>query len=214
MKRLNIYSLRTWAGPKFERFAEKAPKCITPDMLTVISFLLAIVSAFFYYYSGKNFPFLFLLFALVFLMLSSFLDALDGALARVRRNSTLRGDFLDHVFDRYADIFLFGGIIFGGYTTYQIGFLAVIGVLLTSIFGTRAQALGLSREYRGILGRASRLLILILVTLLNIIYPEKIGVDWLNFSFLGWAMLIFATLGNLTALQRFIYIQRALDKSR
>lgn len=52
---------------------------------------------------------------MVFLNAAS--DAMDGALARRIGTADLRGDFLDHVIDRYADIFIVCGIFFGGLCT-------------------------------------------------------------------------------------------------
>jgi len=75
--------------------------------------------------------------------------------------------------------------------------------------GTQAQAVGLSRVYGGLIGRADRLLIIIVATLLSLIYPYPIPasglLNLLSFSFLGWTIVIFAVLCNVTALQRFFY---------
>ena len=211
---MSIYSIRRRA----DKFLRKIVKIfivfqIRPDFLTASSLFCAAVAAIFFWLSGKRiYPSLIL--AFLFLVLSSLFDALDGPLAREMKIATKKGDFLDHAFDRYADVLVIGGIIFGGYAKYEIiGFLAVCGVLLTSYLGVQAQALGLPREYRGILGRAYRLGILILLTLLNIIFSGEIGIGWIKFSFLGWSMVIFAVLGLLTAFQRTLYLWLALSKS-
>lgn len=215
-KEVNIYSLRNKAD-KILRKVVRAfiPLHITPNFLTVLSLIFAAISAFFFYFSGVNSCILYLLLAGIFVVLSSIFDALDGPLAREMNIAGERGDFLDHAFDRYADVLFIGGIVFGGYAKYEIiGFLAVAGVLLTSYFGVQAQALGLPREYRGILGRAYRLVILILAVLLSLVYPGEIGTNEFSLPILGWIMLIFGALGILTAIQRTIYIFRDLPKSR
>jgi len=43
-------------------------------------------------------------------------DALDGKIAKVTGKASARGDFLDHVLDRYADVFMLAGIILGPYS--------------------------------------------------------------------------------------------------
>jgi len=209
---VSIYSLRT----KTDRYLRKVVRVfiligVEPNSLTLCSLFFAGVAAFFFWFSGQErYPSLIL--AFLFLLASSLLDALDGPLAREMKVVSKKGDFLDHAFDRYADILLIGGIVFGGYAKYEIvGFLAVAGVLLTSYFGVQAQALGLPREYRGILGRAYRLGLLIVFTFLNIVFPGEIGIGLVKFSFLGWVMVIFATLGTLTAFQRTIYLWLALS---
>ena len=52
----------------------------------------------------------FLALALVLLLANSYLDALDGKIAKLAGRASARGDFLDHVLDRYADVFLIGGV--------------------------------------------------------------------------------------------------------
>jgi len=149
---------------------------------------------------------LLLLFAGILVAVNAFLDTFDGVLAREAGIASKKGDFLDHVIDRYADMFILCGIIFGGYVSWEIGLIAIIGILLTSYMGTQAQAVGLGRIYGGMVGRADRLLLIIAATILTWLYPYHA----LGFSFLGWCMLILAVLSNLTALQRFFYAWRRL----
>nr|NIN69796.1 CDP-alcohol phosphatidyltransferase family protein [Anaerolineae bacterium]NIN99899.1 CDP-alcohol phosphatidyltransferase family protein [Anaerolineae bacterium] len=70
--------------------------------------------------------------ALALLIVSSLFDALDGKVARVRGVSSPRGDFMDHVFDRYADVFILTGLFFSVYTRQWIALFGLLGVLLTS----------------------------------------------------------------------------------
>ena len=181
---------------------------ISPNLLSIASLIFAALAGFFFFFSGKPYlyfyqlPFnLFLLLALISVVMNTLLDAMDGVLARETRIASKKGDFLDHVFDRYSDVFIIGGIFFGGYVRWEIGVIAIIGVLLSSYMGTQAQAVGLSRVYGGILGRADRLLIIIVATLLNLFYPYPVPAEGLfSFCFLGWALFIFAFLCNITAL--------------
>ncbi|HJH25785.1 MAG TPA: CDP-alcohol phosphatidyltransferase family protein [Methanophagales archaeon] len=184
---------------------------ISPNFLSVASLVFAVLAGLFFFFAGNapRLPFNpILLLAGVFVCLSAFLDGIDGVLAREIGNANKKGDFLDHVLDRYSDVFIIVGIILGGYVhpRWEIGVIAIIGVLLSSYMGTQAQAVGLSRVYGGLIGRADRLLIIIVATLLNLIYPYSIPASGLlSFSFLGWTIVIFAVLCNVTALQRFFY---------
>ncbi len=195
------------------RFARKIARSfaavgISPNFLSLLSFFFAALAGLFFFLSGNN---IILLLAGVFVCLNAFLDGLDGVLAREIGNASKKGDFLDHVLDRYSDMFIIGGIIFGGYVRWEIGVIAIIGVLLSSYMGTQAQAVGLNRVYGGLLGRADRLLIVIAATFLTLVYPYPVPASgMLSFSFLGWAMLIFALLCNATALQRFFYTWRRI----
>jgi archaetidylinositol phosphate synthase len=115
---------------------------------------------------------------------------------------SLRGDFLDHAVDRYADIFIMTGIFAGGLVSWQIGVFALTGVLMASYLGTQAQAVGVGRYYGGVLGRADRLVLIIVVGILGLVYPEGI----FGFTFFTWLMLLFGFFGHVTAFQRFAYV--------
>lgn len=172
-----------------------------PNSLSVASFFFAALAGVFLY-----FRFLFLAGLMIFLNAAS--DAMDGALARRIGTADLRGDFLDHVIDRYADIFIVCGVFFGGYAPWQIGVFAITGVLLTSYLGTQAQAVHIGRYYGGILGRADRLVVIFIATIVNLVYSDNIY--WL--PILGWMLLLIAITSHFTAIQRFICIWQELSK--
>ncbi|MHC1611502.1 MAG: CDP-alcohol phosphatidyltransferase family protein [Candidatus Methanospirareceae archaeon] len=186
-----------------------AARGISPNSLSLLSLFFALLAGLFFGAGDNNHSLL--LFAGVFVCLNAISDGLDGLLAREMGNASKKGDLLDHVIDRYSDIFIIGGIIFGGYASWQIGVIALIGVFLSSYMGTQAQAVGLNRMYGGLLGRADRILLIISATFLTLVYPYPVPASGpLSFSFLGWSLVIFAVLGNATALQRFFYTWRRI----
>jgi phosphatidylglycerophosphate synthase len=187
---------------------------ISPNLLSLFSLLCAALAGVaFALSSGSgsgaiNLP---LVLAAVFVALNAVLDGLDGLVAREMGNASRKGDFLDHVIDRYADLLMIGGIVFGSYAPWPIGLLALLGVLLASYMGTQAQAVGIGRMYGGILGRADRIVLILGATILTVIYPLPLPSSGpISFSFLGWALVIFALLGHATAIQRFVYTWRQL----
>jgi archaetidylinositol phosphate synthase len=129
--------------------------------------------------------------------------------ARLVGKTGKRGDFIDHVFDRYADIFMIGGVVVSAWCNIYLGIVALLGVLMTSYMGTQAQALGIGRMYAGFLGRADRIVLMFLVPLLQwgytMITGDKfIDLGWVEFSMFEVMMLWFAIVGNLTVVQRGI----------
>lgn len=190
-----------------------AARGISPNFLSLLSFPFAILAGlFFFFSSGTSASFnLLLALACIFVCLNALFDGLDGVLAREIGNASKKGDFLDHVIDRYSDMFIIGGIVFGGYASWGIGVIAIIGVLLASYMGTQAQAVGLSRIYGGLLGRADRIVLILGATALTLVYPYPIPASGLlSFSFLGWSLVIVAVLGHATAVQRFFYAWRRI----
>jgi archaetidylinositol phosphate synthase len=182
---------------------------VNPNAVSWVGFLAAVGAGFAFYMGGGGF----LGVALVFILVNSYLDALDGKIAKMAGKASARGDFLDHVLDRYADVFMLGGVAFSAmYCRLSIGTLALLGVLLTSYMGTQAQAVGQGRAYGGILGRADRLVLLFLGGLIQwLVAPSggvALGAGLFAFSPLEWFMVLFAVLGNLTAVQRAVKIWR------
>jgi archaetidylinositol phosphate synthase len=142
------------------------------------------------------------LWGIVAVALNAFCDGMDGAVAREMKTQSRRGDFLDHAVDRYADIFIITGIFAGGMVPWQIGVFALTGVLMASYLGTQAQAVGVGRYYGGLLGRADRLVLILVFGIIDIIIPLIFcGLGWL-----GWLMVLFGVFGHITAVQRFMYV--------
>ncbi|MDV0446455.1 Phosphatidylinositol phosphate synthase [Methanosarcinaceae archaeon Ag5] len=188
---------------------------VTPDVLSVLSLIFSFLAGVSFYLAGTNYvvPSYWMLLVAVFcVLINSGLDAFDGAVARIMGVAGKRGDFLDHVIDRYADVFIICGIIFGGLCPWQIGLVAIVGVLLTSYLGTQAQAMGIGRYYGGIMGRADRLIIILAGASLDFIYDLifHTSESFYGLSFLGWVMVIIAIFSHITALQRIYYIWKAI----
>lgn len=84
---------------------------LTPNQLTVCSFLLGIAGGF--VYVGGT-PLLFAL-AGILVMLSTIFDCADGMLARTKGMTSRFGAFLDLYLDRIADFAVLAGMSFGYY---------------------------------------------------------------------------------------------------
>ena len=168
---------------------------LSPDGVSVLAFGAAVLAAVGF---AAAEPLSYALGALL-VLLNGWLDLVDGALARRQGIASDGGDLLDHVLDRYADVALIAGFTVG-IDAYWLGFLAVTGVLMTSYLGTQIQAVGIGREYGGLLGRADRLALMGVVGVVAAAYSAPI-VAGLNV--VGVLMALFAVVGHLTALQRF-----------
>ena len=140
-------------------------------------------------------------------LVNGFLDALDGKVARMSGLASPKGDFIDHAVDRFADTFIVGGIAASPWCSPAIGIMALAGILLTSYMGTQAQAVGYGREYGGWLGRADRLVILMVAPLVQFAMAGS-GLTLFHESLLTWVMAFFAVAGTVTAIQRFVAVLR------
>lgn len=178
---------------------------VSPDTVSIVSLICAFFAGISFYLSPEYKDLTLL--AGILVVFNSLFDALDGAIARKSNRATPKGDFLDHVIDRYSDTFIICSIFFAGYVSWQIGVVAIVGVLLTSYLGTQAQALNLGRYYGGIMGRADRLIVIIIAAFSGSVYPAPI----MGFSILGWAVILIAVTSHITAIQRIYYIWQRLD---
>jgi archaetidylinositol phosphate synthase len=169
---------------------------LSPDQVSVLAFAVAVAAAGAFAVGEP----LFYAVGAVCVLLNGWLDLVDGALARHLEVASDGGDLLDHVLDRYADIAIIAGFTVG-IGAYALGFLAVTGVLMTSYMGTQIQAVGIGREYGGLLGRADRLALMGAVGLAAAVYSSPV-VAGLNV--VGLLLALFAAVGHLTAVQRFL----------
>jgi len=170
---------------------------IGPMGISFLSLLTAIGAGYSFYMADlENTNWLLLGALMVFL--TAILDALDGMVARMREISSRRGDLIDHTLDRVADIIIVGGIALGPLVEITVGFAAIIGILMLSYMGTQAQAVGAGREYAGLLGRADRLVVLVMVPIIQ--YFSEGYLDW---NYMTLMCYTFAIVCTLSAFYRF-----------
>ncbi len=168
-----------------------------PNQISALGIIFATVSSFLYWLAGtlsfgEYSEQASMILAPMFLSISGFCDALDGALARLYGKTTTFGGFLDSLLDRYAESAIYFGIIVGGLSDVSWGIVALVGSVLVSYARARSEAAGIKMETVGVAERADRLIIIVLGSLLNLIWVDAIR----------WCMVLLALLTNFTVLQR------------
>lgn len=191
---------------------------VNPNHISAVALALAALVGVVFYFSSTWA--ILLVLAAVIIAVSGLLDALDGKVAKITKKANIRGDFLDHVADRYADIFILVGIIVSAYCGWLIGIFALTGVFMTSYLGTQAQAVGVKRDYGGALGRADRMVLMIFVPIIQYALMEFFDMTVLftvpffeiPLTPIEIMMLVFGFVGHATALQRGVRTWRTLSK--
>jgi len=165
---------------------------ITPNQYSLISIIFALIS--FYFLIKHN-----LILAIPFFLIASFLDFVDGAVARYKGISTKVGAYLDTICDRYVEGFLLFGMLFLPLPKILLpGYAWVFLILFGSLLTTYAKAAAKEKELvaqelkGGLLSRAERLILLITSLILGIF----------NFSWMTYLLILIAILTNFTAFQR------------
>ena len=208
-QRKNVDPFLLAIAKRFSRF--------DPNVLSWMSLFFAFIAGLFFYFSSPDSELVdyYLFGAALFVALNGLFDAIDGKVAKLTNKVSKRGDFLDHALDRFADVFMVGGLALSPWCrTNSIGFLAIVGMLLTSYMGTQAQAVGYRREYGGLLGRADRLVMLMILPIIqHLLLYYNVTIIW-GFYLLEWVLIYFAVVGIFTAVQRFYITLRWFNKKR
>lgn len=162
---------------------------ISPNTLSILAALVSVAAALLYL-RGTAF-----LAALV-LLVSVFLDVLDGAVARATKATSRFGSVLDHVLDRYVEYIVVIGIVAGGFVSWFWGLFALIGMLLASYSRAAAESVGgLSSCTVGLAERQEKLLL--------ILAGSFLVATWSNA--LEYAMILVGLLSHVTVGQRLLY---------
>lgn len=130
------------------------------------------------------------------------LDAVDGAMARLRGTSSKFGAFFDSTIDRYDELILLAGLVFhfyniGSLAGVMLTFAAAIGSVMVSYTRARAEALGFQASV-GILTRVGRAIVLVI----GLIFAQALP-----------SVGIIAILANITAIQRIYAVWRQSNAS-
>jgi len=202
----------------------------TPNVASALAFVLSILSAYYFIEAARAVQvnlflsdFYFAL-AVAFLLLSGLVDVLDGAIARLTGSSTLFGDFLDNVLDKYSDAVVLVAIIYGGLVDPFVGIVALLGSLLVDYARARALGLGLKQTKVTIGERPFRMLMISsavafqfvaqLSAALNVQVPIG-GGTYLHELFLEsvrWGIIVIAILTHFSTIQIVIHARKNLAK--
>jgi archaetidylinositol phosphate synthase len=131
-KRINDILLGPLERPALQWLAAHMPTWMTPDLLTIIGILGAVIILTGYVLSNENAAFLWL--ATFGFVINWFGDSLDGTLARYRKIERPKyGFFVDHTVDAFSQLLIFAGIGLSPYVSFELAMLALVGYLLMSI---------------------------------------------------------------------------------
>ncbi|MFA4646641.1 archaetidylinositol phosphate synthase [Pyrococcus kukulkanii] len=182
--------LRPVTRKYLEKIASPMAKVgITPNQLTIVGLLITLLSAYEFYLGNQ-------IIAGIILIFGSFVDALDGSLARLTGRVTRFGGFLDSTLDRLSDSAVLFGIALGELVDWRVAFLALIGSYMVSYTRCRAELAGSGTLAVGIAERGERLIIIIVTALLNAVW---VGV------------YLVAILAWITFIQRIIEAKKRLE---
>ncbi len=197
---MGIYGIKPWFRAQLQPLV-KLLWNVHPDVLTWSALVISAICGLLLYYSYRHPYFAVIVIPLLFVRLA--LNALDGLLAQQTGKARPAGEVLNEMTDRFADIFIYGGLALSPSSNHLLGFCAVICLLMVSYVGILGKAVGTERVYSGVLGKADRLFTLMVCCL---IYGIKPHTRALGISLFNWLFIFFIVLSAITIAQRTIRI--------
>jgi phosphatidylglycerophosphate synthase len=166
-----------------------------PNLISWVALIVAGIAGYLFYAD-------YVVLASFFVILNGFFDILDGEIAKAYKKTSKLGDFLDHAFDRVADVLMFFGVALNPGIPLWLGSSMVIFILLVSYMGTQFQAIMNRRLYGGLFGRSDRTLVLFLFCMGALVFEQS----------LYYGVILITILSAFTFLQRFYVSYREIKK--
>lgn len=189
--------------PLYNLFVEPLGKLsvslgLTPDTWTIFS-LLASIAAGVLLYQGSFW------WGLVLSIIMFLADVMDGATARARGTPSKFGTVFDHVIDRYAEFFVYGGLAVGGWISPLTAMFTASGVVMASYVRAKAESTGLVKDCAvGIAGRAEKLILTYGAVVL-------LGLNIHNWA--EYMLIAVGVISHITAIQRLLYSRTAIAQA-
>src|SRR5256885_9791329 len=163
---------------------------VHPDIISYLSIVAAAGAGICFWQAGR-FQWL-LLFGPAFCYLRLWFNMLDGMVALASGKASWRGEILNDLPDRISDVLIFVGVAHSGLCHVVSGYWAAIFALLTAYVGMFGQAVGVQREFSGIMAKPWRMVALHLGAWMTLAYFWwNDGVVFLgDFMILDWVCLI------------------------
>ncbi len=184
---------------------------IHPDVFSYASIVSAALAAWCFWRSRET-PVL-LLAAIAFALLRLWLNMFDGMVALAAGKASKRGEIINDLPDRVSDVVIFAGVAHSGWCNTLVAYWVAISAVIVAYVGLFGQAVGVQREFSGVMAKPWRIAMLSLGTLVQYLAwlidnPSTVRgwtfIDWANFLILigcvqtVWVRLarIFRALGS------------------
>ena len=182
---------------------------IHPDTISYLSVVPAFAAAIFFWKAGEIRWLLII--APLFSYLRLWLNMLDGMVAVAAGKASRRGEILNDLPDRVSDVIIFVGVAHSGLMNPIFGYWAAIAAVLTAYVGLFGQALGVQREFGGIMSKPWRMVALHIGAWLALFLG---GQSFASFTILDWTCLVVIGGSIQTMVVRLKRITAALQDKR
>jgi phosphatidylglycerophosphate synthase len=182
---------------------------VHPDAISYLSIVAALIAATCFWKSGTR-PWL-LIVAPLFCYVRLWLNMLDGMVAFAAGKTSRRGEILNDLPDRISDVVIFVGVAHSGLMNPLIGYWVAILAVLTSYVGLFGQALGVQRQFGGVMSKPWRMVALHVGSWLTFFLAPQ---SFASFTILDWTCLVIIAGCIETIVVRLKHITTALQDRR
>jgi phosphatidylglycerophosphate synthase len=202
-------------APMFRRTADLAVAiCVRfnvhPDSISYASIGASLLAAICFFFSTRHW--MFLLTAPLFCYLRLWCNMLDGMVALASGKASPRGEILNDLPDRISDVLIFVGLAHSGLCNPFLAYWCAIGALLTAYIGTFGQAVGVQREFSGVMSKPWRMVWVHIGawTTLACIFFNDGRITFARLTILDWTCIVVILGCVQTVWVRLVRIMRAL----
>lgn len=183
---------------------------IHPDVFSYLSIIAAGIAGVLFWQSTRHPKYLIL--GVAFALLRLWLNMFDGMVAVASGKASKRGELINDLPDRVSDVVIFIGMAHSGWCHRLPGYWVAIMALLVAYVGLSGQAVGVQREYSGIMSKPWRIVLMSIAAVITSIQIHREAPYWFG----GWLILDWANFAIIagcaqTIIVRLVRILRALD---
>lgn len=131
---------------------------VHPDTISYASIAASAAAGLCFWQAGRLPALLILGVGLCYLRL--WFNMLDGMVALASRKASLRGEILNDLPDRVSDVLIFVGVAHSGLCHVVSGYWVALFALLVAYVGMFGQAVGVQREFSGVMAKPWRMVAL------------------------------------------------------
>jgi len=165
---------------------------ISPNLMTTISFLVAIAGSIFFL-SGK---YLYTILGGIAIQIASIIDGCDGEIARMKFLASRYGAWFDTILDRYADAIITTFITYNGWVIYKeniiwiLGFFSLLGFIMASYSRKEYELRYGEKMHGGIMDKLSkrdiRLFSMFIGSFFNMAFEFMVAIAILHHATIVW----------------------------
>lgn len=159
---------------------------VHPDTVSYMS-IVASAGAAVCFWQAKSYPWLLLLGPLL-CYLRLWFNMLDGMVALASGKASPRGEIVNELPDRVSDVMIFVGVAHSGLCAPLSGYWVAIFALFVAYVGMLGQAVGVQREFSGVMSKPWRMVVLHIgawITL-GLIWWSDGMIEWRGLTVLDW----------------------------